>query len=226
MDQTEAELESFRQKWREEVTTRRRSNQNSSASTGKTPERHHESRLKGAPPVGPAVFSSGPSDINISDEIEPRTYHDVPNKEDSLKLDGDRSHLEKANKEPRSALEHYEKAVERESQGSLGDSVNLYRRAFKVCSNIPYDSRAESIPSWTLQSMKSTRISTFLHLSSLPKSRQTPIHPTHLLRSLILPIIPCMASHRLLTTSSMALPNYLSLQRSLQRMPRHHLPAQ
>jgi F-box protein 9 len=36
------------------------------------------------------------------------------------------------NREPRSALEHYEKAVERESQGSLGDSLNLYRKAFKV----------------------------------------------------------------------------------------------
>ncbi len=32
-----------------------------------------------------------------------------------------------------SALEHYERAVEKESQGSLGDSVNLYRKAFKVC---------------------------------------------------------------------------------------------
>lgn len=36
-------------------------------------------------------------------------------------------------KEPESALEHYEKAVERESQGNLGDSLNLYRKAFRVC---------------------------------------------------------------------------------------------
>jgi F-box protein 9 len=35
-------------------------------------------------------------------------------------------------KEPQSAIEHYEKAVEKESQGSLGDSLNHYRKAFKV----------------------------------------------------------------------------------------------
>lgn len=35
--------------------------------------------------------------------------------------------------EPRSALEHYERAVEKECLGSLGESVNLYRKAFKVC---------------------------------------------------------------------------------------------
>ena len=31
-----------------------------------------------------------------------------------------------------SAVEHYEQAVEKETQGSLGDSLRLYRAAFKV----------------------------------------------------------------------------------------------
>jgi F-box protein 9 len=34
--------------------------------------------------------------------------------------------------EPVSALEHYEKAVEREVAGKLGDSLSLYRKAFRV----------------------------------------------------------------------------------------------
>jgi len=34
--------------------------------------------------------------------------------------------------EPVSALDHYEKAVEREVAGKLGDSLNLYRKAFRV----------------------------------------------------------------------------------------------
>jgi F-box protein 9 len=38
----------------------------------------------------------------------------------------------RATKEPETALEHYEKAVERETQGSLGDSLNLYRKAYRV----------------------------------------------------------------------------------------------
>lgn len=37
---------------------------------------------------------------------------------------------------PESALEHYEKAVEKETQGSLGESLSLYRKAFRVCSII------------------------------------------------------------------------------------------
>lgn len=35
---------------------------------------------------------------------------------------------------PESALEHYERAVEKETQGSLGESLSLYRKAFRVCS--------------------------------------------------------------------------------------------
>lgn len=33
---------------------------------------------------------------------------------------------------PRTALEHYERAAEKESQGSLGESLSLYRKAFRV----------------------------------------------------------------------------------------------
>jgi len=32
-----------------------------------------------------------------------------------------------------SALDHFEAAVMREAQGNLGDSLNLYRKAFRVC---------------------------------------------------------------------------------------------
>jgi F-box protein 9 len=34
--------------------------------------------------------------------------------------------------DPVSALDHYEKAVEREAVGNLGDSLQLYRKAFRV----------------------------------------------------------------------------------------------
>jgi F-box protein 9 len=33
---------------------------------------------------------------------------------------------------PRSALEHYEKAVEKETEGNLGESLKLYRKAFRM----------------------------------------------------------------------------------------------
>lgn len=34
--------------------------------------------------------------------------------------------------EPESALEHFERAVEKEAEGSLGDSLQLYRKAYRV----------------------------------------------------------------------------------------------
>lgn len=33
---------------------------------------------------------------------------------------------------PGSALEHYERAAEKESEGKLGESLRLYRKAFRV----------------------------------------------------------------------------------------------
>ncbi|ERT02133.1 F-box protein 9 [Sporothrix schenckii 1099-18] len=42
----------------------------------------------------------------------------------------------KAKKEPESALEHYERAVEKEALGSLGDSLRHYRTAFRMDSNV------------------------------------------------------------------------------------------
>ncbi|KAL1888687.1 hypothetical protein Sste5346_009392 [Sporothrix stenoceras] len=42
----------------------------------------------------------------------------------------------KAKQEPVSALEHYERAVEKEALGSLGDSLRHYRTAFRMDSNV------------------------------------------------------------------------------------------
>lgn len=79
--------------------------------------------------------------------------------------------------EPRSALEHYERAVEKECLGSLGDSVNLYRKAFKVClSHVVVILRPDEDKirgnstetdcivsiSWMMLYMRRTRINTFL----------------------------------------------------------------
>ncbi|KAI7151441.1 hypothetical protein KC324_g15114, partial [Hortaea werneckii] len=87
-----------------------------------------------------SVVAPGPSSsarrrevIDYSEEVEPKTYHDLPDKEEQLKLgtegqDRDRRHAQ----EPTSALEHYERAVEKETQGHLGDSIQHYRRAFKL----------------------------------------------------------------------------------------------
>jgi F-box protein 9 len=137
---TEAELESFRQKWREEVTARSKG-KGPASSTSAKPTAGSSSTSK------PHASKSNTSDVQHhtrarslslegGDEVNSYTYHNLGEKQHGRRLDETSAQTAAAiaeEAEPTSALEHYEKAVEKESQGSLGDSVDLYRKAFKVC---------------------------------------------------------------------------------------------
>ena len=130
---TTEELERFRQQWQQEVTQR-----------AKGP-------LSAAPPR-PSSISSGaiPPDQAAPPLIRKQTreaeehaeeaggegYHDLENKDEARRLGeaGERIHPS-SRREPHSALDHYELAAERESEGSLGDSLNHYRKAYKVGSH-------------------------------------------------------------------------------------------
>jgi F-box protein 9 len=134
---TEAELESFRQKWREEVTARTK---------GKAPAASAAPANTGAASSKPRPTRSNAPDISTSthtrqrsveevDDVNPHVYQDLGEKQHGRRLDETSAETAAAlatDREPNSALEHYEKAVEKESEGRLGDSLNLYRKAFKV----------------------------------------------------------------------------------------------
>lgn len=60
-------------------------------------------------------------DLGDDEGIRP-AYHEEDEKEN-----------EPDDSKPVSAMDHYEAAVKKEMQGSLGDSLRLYRRALKVC---------------------------------------------------------------------------------------------
>jgi F-box protein 9 len=49
-------------------------------------------------------------------------------------------------REPKSALEHYERAVEKESQGSLGDSLSHYRKAYKLDAKVDQSYKNKHFP--------------------------------------------------------------------------------
>lgn len=125
------DLESFRQQWREEVT--RRAEGRSAASESQTSSgpvrlgRHTGIRL--AP-------TQALNDVNDHEDYEPRSFHDLDDKEQSLTLANQTQRNDWSNKEPQSALDHYEKAVEREKAGKLGDSVSLYRKAYRLDSEV------------------------------------------------------------------------------------------
>lgn len=126
------ELESFRRQWREEVARRSRPKTETTPSstplpvpppTRFPPTRHAASDRKEveeeAPP--PASFDSEELAQQVG-QLSVETGHE----EDAF--------MRRARKEPSSALEHFERAVEKEAEGSLGDSLQHYRKAYRVSS--------------------------------------------------------------------------------------------
>ena len=123
-DDTHPDLETFRQQWKAEVTAR--------SKPPSKPSSDQLARSPGLPPNGDSNTIGGVDQVDQSGD---------DHREDINERWGPRRHREgtypsspknPSISEPRSALEHYEQAVERESQGNLGDSLKLYRKAYKV----------------------------------------------------------------------------------------------
>lgn len=124
-----AELESFRRKWREEVSQRNRALDTHS------------------PTDQPVVVSSGnqrrvsPTRLETSSRLE-EEFDDGNNsafdvivqqtQQLSLHIAEDAQHQNSPSRKLYSALEHFEKAVEKEAEGQLGDSLSHYRLAYRV----------------------------------------------------------------------------------------------
>ncbi len=122
MEESNPELESFRQQWRAEVSARSQGDGNKSSKSSN---------------AGPPKISRRTSHIiGLAPEREDEEYTGPRHAfklSGSIRVEGEEAQSSKpSDKEPQTALEHYEKAVERESQGSLGDSLGLYRKAFRV----------------------------------------------------------------------------------------------
>ncbi|OAA54336.1 f-box protein [Niveomyces insectorum RCEF 264] len=85
------------------------------------------------------------------DYVQPRAFDDpvVEGKtlaDGTARVDFSTNNDRDNKREPRSALEHYEKAVEREAQGTLGDSLRLYRTAFRMDSAVDKKYKEKHFP--------------------------------------------------------------------------------
>lgn len=138
-----AELESFRRQWREEVS--RRSGKGRSETTPQTRAPAPAStpatstptaRLGQFPPTRHEAFDRKEEDEE-EDEEGPTTANqeEIVQQVGQLSLgatDENAPNPQGPEKEPSSAVEHFEKAVQKEEEGSLGDSLQLYRKAYRV----------------------------------------------------------------------------------------------
>lgn len=126
METSAEDLETFRRQWREEVQqahSKEAPNLNRT-DTGPNPNR-------GASPSPDNLFKPLDEIKYVKLERENHTTHD--DEESRQSGESGRHQYSGIPQEPQSALEHYERAAERESEGNLGDSLAHYRKAYKVC---------------------------------------------------------------------------------------------
>ncbi|KAF1920652.1 hypothetical protein BDU57DRAFT_20997 [Ampelomyces quisqualis] len=189
----EAELESFRQKWRDEVTARSKGKApaaSGSSANADVPSNKARPRRSNAPV---ARQRSGQDD----DEVTPHVYQSLGEKQHGPRLhetSAETAATLARNQEPTSALEHYEKAVEKESEGRLGDSLSLYRRAFKLDDTVDKIYKAKHFPPsyFKAQSKKNRDPSLSTSTAPAPAPKPQNLNPSN-----ASPTVPNTAHHSL-----------------------------
>ncbi|KAI9370893.1 hypothetical protein BJX61DRAFT_544203 [Aspergillus egyptiacus] len=125
-----AELESFRRQWREEVSRRTRPTPDGPSQAA--PPKASGAQLRHLPPTRHEAST------RKEDEEEATSYsqNELVQGVDGISLarpdDDDIFHSRATRAEPQSALEHFERAVEKEAEGNLGDSLQHYRKAYRL----------------------------------------------------------------------------------------------
>lgn len=164
LEGTDDELETFRQQWKEEVTARSKGD----------PSGKHNRVLRARNTTEPdssiteSALATRPTHYSRAEEItaikegyeEPgiartEAYYDLEDNDEARRFgtEGEGIHPSAvAARKPSTALDHYEKAVEREGQGKLGDSVSLYRKAYKLDAGVDQLYRKKHFPPSTVKS--------------------------------------------------------------------------
>ena len=158
MDESTSALEQFRQQWRREVEARSRN-----------PKERHA--IDHAGPPGPLRDSPESRQKRLSSRLP--ANHPAANLKDVDDEEAEGLHEEDAagsgmirrieglgvrdveedefsargsSREPTSALEHYERGVEKESQGNLGDSLSHYRKAYRLDARVEQSYKNRHFP--------------------------------------------------------------------------------
>ncbi|KAL1864353.1 hypothetical protein Daus18300_007777 [Diaporthe australafricana] len=129
MDSQEAnpELESFREKWRAEVRARNTASSGSQQQISSSTSHANGSQSTAPVPPRSAHLSAGQAKVLATDDdyVQARVFDDAEPQPAARQA-------EREVTDPVTALEHYEHAAAREAEGSLGDSLRLYRKAFRM----------------------------------------------------------------------------------------------
>lgn len=131
-----AELESFRRQWREEVAKRTRQTRPDPPKPRAPARTSATSTARGPfPPTRHEATDRKEDDDNEGTIPAVAPQEEITQQVEHLNLgpsDEDAFQSQLPQREPSSAVEHFEKAVQKEQEGSLGDSLQLYRKAYRV----------------------------------------------------------------------------------------------
>jgi F-box protein 9 len=148
-----SELESFREQWRAEVQSKAPGSKPQPQQTVSGPSiSQHKAQHRAQPKTQPPKpqKASEPTGRQQSVTAKKAAQHDSDDDEyvahsfdepapaTSTALPSQVEGSEAESDEPVSALEHFEQAVEREAAGNLGDSLRLYRKAYRVSLRPPW----------------------------------------------------------------------------------------
>lgn len=130
-DGLNSELESFRQQWLSDLRTRNEheneQQQRSIPWTAGGPSRRRSSHH--GPPVASSVRKHWT--VERDEDYIPGPIYDKPSSSSQVAPETESA----VETNLVSALDHYEAAMEKEAQGNMGDSLKLYRKAYRVRSN-------------------------------------------------------------------------------------------
>ncbi|KAK4454803.1 putative F-box protein [Podospora aff. communis PSN243] len=147
MSDANPDLESFREQWRAEVRSRHpvSAQQQQPASSGPSTSVTSSSGVASAPrkPPLPPTKKAATAQDGDDEYVQPRSFDDAAVAQTVASAERVQAG---GSSEPVSALDHYEKAVEREAAGKLGDSLSLYRKAFRMDDNVDQKYKNKHFP--------------------------------------------------------------------------------
>lgn len=156
MAESTSALEQFRQQWKEEVnarskkTDRRPSEPRSPERTRRTSDlRERVERPIHKPPTRhPAADIKDESDQYSDGNPTSGSSSNVVHRLEGLSVGDadDDDFTPTPSNEPKSALEHYERAAEKERQGNLGDSLSHYRKAYRLDAKVDQSYKNKHFP--------------------------------------------------------------------------------
>jgi F-box protein 9 len=175
-----SELESFRQEWLSDLHSRR--DEPAESSNAAQPAASHSARRHAEPPKSPTLSSRKPQSHHYQHHEVDDHYIQGPAFDEPAPKAGNT--LSAPSKKPApskeeslvTALDHYESAMEREAQGNIGESLKLYRKAYRVC-NASYQTLDSYLHSVDSTDTSFTRSSTPEWIRDIVRSTSQPHHP-------------------------------------------------